>query len=73
MEKIMENLISVLIWAGEALIRAKKFFWEVPVFLMLDIIAAVILCSMTKNLILCSILFFKCFVLFWFGFEFYLY
>ena len=30
MEKIMENLISVPIWAGEALIRAKNFFWEVP-------------------------------------------
>ena len=33
MEKIMENLISVPIWAGEALIRTKKFFWEVPDFL----------------------------------------
>ena len=30
MEKIMENLISVLIWAGEALIGAKNFFWEIP-------------------------------------------
>ena len=26
----MENLILVPIWAGEALIRAKKFFWEIP-------------------------------------------
>ena len=25
----MENLISVPIWAGETLIRAKKIFWEV--------------------------------------------
>ena len=66
MEKIMENLISVPIWAGEALIRTKNFFGKFQIFLMLDIIAAAILCNMTKNLILCSILFFKCFVLFWF-------